>query len=101
MNGSSAVRSGKRSCESELETAYLGSIRAFVMREGVMETEESEGRAAAAGRDPACQATDCIRALLAGTPLGDHLWLTLIELIGIIVVAFTATALLFRRRTRH
>ncbi|WP_156401593.1 ABC transporter permease [Agromyces sp. Soil535] len=66
-----------------------------------METEESEGRAAAAGRDPACQATDCIRALLAGTPLGDHLWLTLIELIGIIVVAFTATALLFRRRTRH
>lgn len=52
-----------------------------------------------AANQPLSQAIDCIRALLAGAPLGDHLWFTLIELIGIIIVAFTASTLLFRHRT--
>jgi ABC-2 type transport system permease protein len=54
-----------------------------------------------AANQPLSQATDCIRALLSGTPLGDHLWPALTELIGITVVAFVASALLFRRRTRQ
>jgi ABC-2 type transport system permease protein len=54
-----------------------------------------------AANQPLSQATDCIRALLAGTPLGDHLWLALVELTGVTVVAFTTAALLFRRRTRR
>ncbi|WP_051393036.1 ABC transporter permease [Glycomyces arizonensis] len=54
-----------------------------------------------AANQPLSQATDCVRALLAGTPLGDHLRLALAELVGITAIAFTASALLFRRRTRR
>ncbi len=54
-----------------------------------------------AANQPLSQAADCIRALLAGTPLGHHLWLALTELLGITAVAFTVAALLFRRRTRQ
>lgn len=54
-----------------------------------------------AANQPLSQATDCIRALLADAPLGDHLWLALVELVGITIVAFVAAALLFRRRTRR
>jgi ABC-2 type transport system permease protein len=48
---------------------------------------------------PLSQAIDCIRALLTGTPLGDHLGLTLAELTGIIVVAFVLAIMLFKRKT--
>ncbi|MHA7984935.1 ABC transporter permease [Rathayibacter sp. CAU 1779] len=54
-----------------------------------------------AANQPLSQAVDCIRALLAGQPLGNHLWLALVELVGITVVAFVVAALLFRRRTRR
>ena len=52
-----------------------------------------------AGNQPLSQAIDCIRALLAGTPLGDHLELALTELAGIIAVAFAVAILLFKRKT--
>jgi ABC-2 type transport system permease protein len=48
---------------------------------------------------PLSQAIDCIRALLAGTPLGDHLGLALAELTGIIVIAFALALMLFKRKT--
>lgn len=54
-----------------------------------------------AANQPLSQAADSIRALLAGAPLGDHLWLALVELVGVSVIAFSAAALLFRRRTRR
>ncbi len=46
---------------------------------------------------PITQAVDTLRALLAGQPPGSHLWLTLTEFGGIVVVAFTLATVLFRR----
>jgi ABC-2 type transport system permease protein len=49
------------------------------------------------GNQPITQAIDTLRALLAGQPPGDHLWLTIAEFAGIIVIAFTLATVLFRR----
>ena len=46
---------------------------------------------------PVTQAVDTLRALLLNKPPGSHLWLTLTEFGGIIVVAFTLAAILFKR----
>jgi ABC-2 type transport system permease protein len=46
---------------------------------------------------PITQAVDTLRALLLNQPPGSHLWLTLTEFGGIIVVAFTLAAILFKR----
>ena len=46
---------------------------------------------------PVTQAVDTLRALLLSQPPGDHLWLTLTEFGGIVVVAFTLAAILFKR----
>jgi ABC-2 type transport system permease protein len=48
---------------------------------------------------PLSQAIDCIRAFLAGTPVGDHLGLALGELAGIIAGAIAAETMLFKRKT--
>jgi len=49
------------------------------------------------GNQPITQALDTLRALLAGQPTGDHLWLTITEFAGIIVMAFAFATILFRR----
>jgi ABC-2 type transport system permease protein len=46
---------------------------------------------------PITEAIDTLHALLSGQPAGQHLWLTLSEFAGIIVVAFTLTTVLFKR----
>jgi ABC-2 type transport system permease protein len=46
---------------------------------------------------PVTQAIDTLRALLAGQQPGSHLWLTLAEFAGLIVVAFALATALFRR----
>ena len=46
---------------------------------------------------PVTQAVDTLRALLLNQPPGSHLWLTPTEFGGIIAVAFTLTAILFKR----
>ena len=46
---------------------------------------------------PMTQAAGTLRALPANQPPGSHLWLTLTEFGGIIVVAFTLAAVLLRR----
>jgi ABC-2 type transport system permease protein len=46
---------------------------------------------------PFSQAIDSLRALLAGQPPGNHLWLSCAEFAGIIAVAFTLASVLFRR----
>ena len=46
---------------------------------------------------PVTQAVDTLRALLLNQPPGSHLWLTLTEFGGIVVVAFTLAAILFKR----
>jgi ABC-2 type transport system permease protein len=52
-----------------------------------------------AANQPLSEAIDCIRALLAGTPQGDHPGLALAELAGIIVIAFALQAVLFKRKS--
>jgi len=52
-----------------------------------------------ANNQPITQAIDAVRALLLGQPVGDHVRLTLIWFVGIIVVAYIAASVLFRRRT--
>jgi len=49
------------------------------------------------GNQPITEAIDTLRALLAGQPLADHLWLTITEFAGIIVIAFVLATVLFRR----
>jgi ABC-2 type transport system permease protein len=49
---------------------------------------------------PITEAIDTLRALLAGQPAGQHLWLTLTEFAGIVVVAFALTTILFKRTAR-
>jgi len=49
------------------------------------------------GNQPVTQAIDTLRALLAGQPPADHLWLTITEFAGIIVIAFAFATVLFRR----
>jgi ABC-2 type transport system permease protein len=46
---------------------------------------------------PVTQAVDTLRALLQNQPPGSHLWLTLTEFGGIIAVAFTLAAIMFKR----
>jgi ABC-2 type transport system permease protein len=46
---------------------------------------------------PITQAVGTLRALLLNQPPGSHLWLTLTEFGGIVVVAFTLAAILFKR----
>jgi len=46
---------------------------------------------------PVTQAVDTLRALLLNQPAGRHLWLTLTEFGGIVVVIFALATLLFRR----
>ena len=49
------------------------------------------------GNQPVTQAIDTLRAQLAGQPPADHLWLTITEFAGIIVIAFVFATVLFRR----
>lgn len=49
---------------------------------------------------PITQAIDTLRALLAGQPPAGHLWLTLTEFAGIIVITFTLATTLFKRTAR-
>jgi ABC-2 type transport system permease protein len=49
------------------------------------------------GNQPISQAIDTLRSLLAGQPTGAHLWLTITEFAGIIVIAFALATVLFRR----
>jgi ABC-2 type transport system permease protein len=49
---------------------------------------------------PITEAIDTLHALLAGQSPGDHLWLTLAEFAGIIVVTFALTTAMFRRTAR-
>jgi len=52
-----------------------------------------------ADNQPMTQAIDAVRALLLGQPVGDHVRLTLIWFIGIVLVVFPIADWLFKRRT--
>lgn len=50
-----------------------------------------------ADNQPITHIIDAIRALMLGTPIGNHGWIALIWCIGIIVVSFSVASYLFRR----
>lgn len=53
-----------------------------------------------AKNQPLTHLIEAIRALLVGTPVGDHVWLTIWWSIGILIVGFTITTSLFRRQAK-
>jgi len=53
-----------------------------------------------AKHQPLTHLIEAIRALLVGTPVGNHAWMTLWWSIGILVVGFTITNALFRRQAK-
>ncbi|PZQ87627.1 MAG: ABC transporter permease [Leifsonia xyli] len=51
-----------------------------------------------AEHQPVTSIVDSIRALFAGQPVGGELWIALAWLVGILAVAWTAAALIYRRK---
>ena len=52
-----------------------------------------------AANQPVTPVTETLRGLLLGTPVGSHGWQALAWCAGLLVAAFTAATILFRRRT--
>lgn len=52
-----------------------------------------------AENQPITHIVEAVRALMLGTPIGNHGWLSVVWSIGILVVALPAASILFRRRT--
>jgi ABC-2 type transport system permease protein len=53
-----------------------------------------------AENQPITQVVEAVRALLLGTPIGNHGWLAVAWSLGILIVAVPTSAWLFRRKTR-
>ncbi|GAA1855152.1 ABC transporter permease [Microbacterium koreense] len=53
-----------------------------------------------AENQPVTPIVDSIRALLGGDPVGDQLWIALAWCVGMLVVAYVAAAVVYRRRIR-
>jgi ABC-2 type transport system permease protein len=54
-----------------------------------------------AENQPITQVVDAVRALILGTPMGNHGWLAVVWSIGILVVAMPIASWLFRRKTTN
>jgi ABC-2 type transport system permease protein len=52
-----------------------------------------------AENQPVTHVIEAIRALMVGTPVGDHAWITAVWCVGIIVVSIPLAGHLFRTRT--
>lgn len=52
-----------------------------------------------AENQPITHVIEAVRALILGTPVGDHGWLAVVWCLGIIVIALPVTAWLFKRKT--
>lgn len=50
---------------------------------------------------PVTQVVESVRALMLGTPTGNHIWMAVIWSLGILVVAIPLTAWLFKRKTSN
>ena len=57
------------------------------------------GLRAVAANQPVTPVTETLRGLLLGTPIGSYGWQALAWCAGLLVAAFTAATILFRRRT--
>lgn len=54
-----------------------------------------------AENQPITHIIETIRALMLGTPVGDHLWLSVVWCLGLLVVSMIVASWLFRRKTSH
>ena len=54
-----------------------------------------------AENQPITHIVEAIRALMLGTPLGNHLWISIIWCVAILVVSMIVASWLFRRKTSH
>lgn len=54
-----------------------------------------------AENQPITQVVDAVRALILGTPMGNHGWLAVVWSIGILIVAMPIASWLFRRKTTN
>jgi ABC-2 type transport system permease protein len=52
-----------------------------------------------AENQPITHIVEAVRALLLGLPTGNHVWLSIVWSIGILVVAMPVASWLFRRQT--
>lgn len=43
---------------------------------------------------------DAIRGLLVGTPVGNHVWVSVVWSLSLLVVGFTACVMIFRRQAK-
>jgi ABC-2 type transport system permease protein len=50
---------------------------------------------------PITQVVEAVRALILGTPIGNHAWLAVVWSLGLMVVAIPVASWLFRRRTTN
>lgn len=48
---------------------------------------------------PITQVVEAVRALILGTPVGNHIWLAIFWSLGILIVAVPVAAILFRNKT--
>jgi ABC-2 type transport system permease protein len=67
---------------------------AFVPTEGMTPVLK-----AFAENQPITHVVEAVRALMLGTPVGDHIWLSIIWSIGMLIVAVPVASWLFRRQT--
>lgn len=81
---------------------WIGFIAIFPLTFASSAFVPTDGMPAAlrafAENQPVTQVIEAMRALLVGTPLGNHAWLSLIWSVGIIVIAIPLTAHMFRKR---
>lgn len=54
-----------------------------------------------AENQPITHIVEAVRALMLGTPIGDHGWLAVVWCIGILLVSMPLASMLFRRKTSH
>lgn len=69
---------------------------AFVPTEGMNSVLK-----AFAENQPITHIIEAIRALMLGTPIGDHAWLSIVWCVGILVFAIPLASWLFRRKTSN
>lgn len=53
-----------------------------------------------AENQPMTHIIEAIRALLVGTPVGNHVWWSVVWSLGILVIGFTVTTTMFRRQAK-
>lgn len=54
-----------------------------------------------AENQPITHIVEAVRALMLGTPVGDHLWISVVWCVAILVVSMIAASWLFRRKTAY